>query len=99
MPSTSPMEIVSTGRILEKTAAQLEALLPWNAKAALDAAAAPTDAELAAFVWAKWSSCNIGMDLLVNTGICALHVLLRRARALNCARAFQWRLDVIAAYS
>ena len=28
--------------------AQLEALLPWNAKAALDAAAAQTDAELAA---------------------------------------------------
>lgn len=31
-----------------KTAEQLEALLPWNAKATLDAAAAQTDAELAA---------------------------------------------------
>jgi hypothetical protein len=31
-----------------KTTEQLEALLPWNAKATLDAAAAQTDAELAA---------------------------------------------------
>ena len=31
-----------------KTAEQLEALLPWNAKATLDAAAAQAEAELAA---------------------------------------------------
>jgi transposase len=31
-----------------KTAEQLETLLPWNTKAALTAAAAQTDAELAA---------------------------------------------------
>jgi hypothetical protein len=31
-----------------KTAEQLAVLLPWNAKATLDAAAAQTDAELAA---------------------------------------------------
>ena len=33
-----------------KTAEQLEALLPWNAKATLDAAAAQSDAELAAYM-------------------------------------------------
>jgi hypothetical protein len=31
-----------------KTAEQLDALLPWNAKATVDAGAAQTDAELAA---------------------------------------------------